>query len=376
MKRSTAVALIISALLLTASCAQNSDIANTLPATSEASASQQFSSQVASNTAIPSSTTIQETVPSESTTVTSTATSATASAATKSTTKSTTTATTTKSTTAATEKPLVFDDPVLESLLRSCAKKATGSVFPSDFSQLYNQNLYIRYQYAENLSVITAGSEDGINLHATGRIASFKVFSTIPFRQITLAYGIPPDSLSTTYTFDMQYFTRPGALEAFSIFGNHESEIEDNHIQSIILKNFCSIAQCPNLSYLTLYDCQGVILDSTLNLSKMQGILVQDCSISSIAALRNATKLKTLIIDYNPIADLSPVAGNSSLSTVKLSNLASVDTATLLSLPNLSQLILSYCPLISRSDFDQLRLQGANITIYTDGRSFKNTYPY
>ncbi len=271
------------------------------------------------------------------------------------------------------ETPLVFDDALLESVCRSYTKKPSGHIYPSDFSGVLNDTLYLNYRPAENLTDVMSGAEGSLSQSVIGIIRSYKAFSVLAFKKINIGYSIPASDLSTTFTFDLRNFTTSGALLQFSVNGNHESSIEDSYIRSTILTNFSSLSNCSGLTLLKLYDCQGVDLGSSVSLKNLRVLLIQDCDISSIAALQKSTKLETLTIGYNPIMDLSPIAGLASLQTLELSDLSAVDATTLLALPNLKTLKMADCPLITKSVYDQLVAKGVTITFYKDGWSYEPT---
>ncbi len=275
-----------------------------------------------------------------------------------------TAATTKATTTAAGEQPLVFDDPLLEKAVRDYLKRPSAAVYPSDFRAVYDETIYLTYQPQENMTVIDASRNDSFHLSVTGRVTSYQAFAPIPFKNIVIGYTVPAGTPSTTYTFNVRQFTQTRKLQSFTVFGNHETDLEKSHIQSIILQNFNSLAQCASLTALRLYDCQGVDLGALSSLKNLLDLEITNCSVSSLVSLKNSPKLKYLHIDYNPVTDLSPLAGNASLEYIYLANLTAVDSATLLTLPNLKKLDLVDCPLITRSACNQLRAKGVVVTFY------------
>lgn len=274
------------------------------------------------------------------------------------------------------EQPIVFDDPRLEQLLRSYTKKSSGNVYPSDFSTLYSDRLHFRYQSFNNSSTFSSETvEHKANFAVSGMVNSYHALAAIPFKEICLESPLTDNAPNTKYTYDVKDFAGSGALEQFCVYGNHESNFENSHIQSIILKNFRSISQCSNLDYLVLYDAQGVDLSASISLRRLTSATLQDCGITNLAALKSASKLHTLYLGYNPVTDLSPLRGNSSLQDVTLDELSSVDTTTLLSLPNLKTLVLDDCPLISQSVCNQLTQKGVQVTFEKNGWGYYPTLP-
>lgn len=268
------------------------------------------------------------------------------------------------------EKAVLFNDAVLEKILRLQAKKSSGNVYPSDFSPWFNENVLYCYQYWDD-STVNFNEKDDATYSTKGRITNFDALSTIPFKKLVISYGVSPDAPDTAYTLDMDSLTQSGVLEYFRAVGNCGGDSDDRHIQPLIITNFSGLSRCSNLTSLRFDNCRGVDMGMSVTWSKLQYVSLVNCSIGSIAALRNSPNLTYLSIDYNPITDLSPIAGNAGLQKVLLHDLTAVDVPTLLTLPNLKEVRIDSCAKITRSDFDQFRAK--DVTVIINGST--NTFP-
>lgn len=241
-------------------------------------------------------------------------------------------------------KPIVFDDPVLESILRKIAKKPTGNVFPADLSIMssFNEGTAVHYSYEleKNLSKININNYQE---SVTGKFQKFTAISEIPIKNLFFSYIIENESnTTTTYNLDLKSFTDSGTLESCRIYGTRGTAFENKHYQIFQFNNFNNISKCTNFKYLELIDCKGFDLSGQINLQNIETVSLKNCSITSIEALRNSPKLFKLELEHN-------------------SNLI-LDKTILLSLPNLFELTLKDLPKLDADTKSQLIENG--VTIY------------
>ncbi len=253
-------------------------------------------------------------------------------------------------------KPLVFDDPVLEKIIRKLTKKATGNVYPGDLEFLTTKSMYFVNQGFNGYTFIA----DSLNEYHSGEegiVKSYQALSTVPFKTAMISY-FPSDKLEN-YTIDLKWITDSGALEYLFVPGSEK--------KSVTIKNFDSIANCKNLKDIKFNNCQDFNLKALAGLKNLESIEFQNCDITSIEGLRDLPKLKSINLYDNPEIDLSPLKGKSSIEKIMLSNISNPDIEILLSLPNLRTLDLDNCPPLDYETILKFREKGTKVTESKNG---------
>lgn len=101
-------------------------------------------------------------------------------------------------------------------------------------------------------------------------------------------------------------------------------------------------------------------LDDLKALPNLQTLSLYRQSISDISALRG-TKLQALGIGYNPVTDLSPLAGNPNLTSLNVSGLALSDTDVIATLPHLRALFIGGTDIKTLAGLSGLPLEALNL---------------
>ena len=131
----------------------------------------------------------------------------------------------------------------------------------------------------------------------------------------------------------------------------HTLHITDSVVSSADLK---VIASLPDLTYLTLSNCQ---LSSIANLSGAKNLQYLDISnntVRDLAALSGMKHLKTLNLAHNAVVSLESITGITTLETLDVSYNSLTSTAPIGSLFNLINLDISYNGLMNLSGIEKL----------------------
>ena len=238
--------------------------------------------------------------------------------------------------------PLVFDDPILEQLLRSIAKKPTGNVYPREFSDHFDNRLVdFQYQESDNTTIIYDLADDYWRGEAIGKVNSFKALSTIPFK-----------SIQCNYISDIKYFAATGALESIRIFNSGES-----------IQNLGSLKNCKNLKDILIEGNKGVDLSLLSGMQSIEGLALKDSEVSGYEVLQSFKKLKGLLLYHCSFTDLSTLRNNTSIESLEFDYTTGMDLTILTTLPNLKTLDISNCKDFPHSTYQELSQKGVKITI-------------
>jgi len=111
-------------------------------------------------------------------------------------------------------------------------------------------------------------------------------------------------------------------------------------------------------------------LDDLKALPNLQALSLYRQRIADISALRD-TKLQALGIGYNPVTDLSPLAGNSHLTCLNVTGLALSDTDVIATLPRLRALFIGGTDIEILAGLSDLPLETLNLVDvpFTDDQS-------
>lgn len=263
-------------------------------------------------------------------------------------------------------KAITFDDPILEKLLRDLINKPTGTCYPSDFSQLSKSDeIFINYSLYNNQTSIIDSFNMESSASITGIPSSFAVFSQIPIRNIRYFYITPAERDDIAMTFNLNWITASKELVYFCFKGLDDIATRTRLVQHMTFTNFNTLATCPKLKTLVLWDSKGVSLDSVSGFQNLETLSLNNCNITSIEAIRNCPKLTTLELHNNNITNFTPLTNHPSLKTIKLTGISSpIDTTPFLTIPTLDDLVLIDCISLSGGDLSKLTANGVKVSAY------------
>ena len=238
-------------------------------------------------------------------------------------TKETTTTTTQTQTQTATtasdrydlDKPLVFDDPLVEKMVREFICKPEGEVYPRDFSDFFGEprNFYIKYDEINDRTTFMDVIGPGRLGECQGKPSSFKALSTIPFKYIKF------DNIS-----DIRDLC-PETLEDVRI-------LSCDH-----LENLDSLANCKNLDSVYIGNYQGLDLSALSGLQNITAVTIEESEVSGFDVLASFPKLKYLGIRDTTFTDLSPLRHHPSVEYFRFGYKPGMDLSVLLEMPNLKE---------------------------------------
>ena len=238
-------------------------------------------------------------------------------------TKETTTTTTQTQTQTATtasdrydlDKPLVFDDPLVEKMVREFICKPEGEVYPRDFSDFFGEprNFYIKYDEINDRTTFMDVIGPGRLGECQGKPSSLKALSTIPFENIHF------DNFS-----DIRDLC-PETLKSVRIF-NYDH-----------LENLDSLANCKNLDSVYIQNCQGLDLSALSGLQNITVVTIEESEVSGFDVLASFPKLKYLGIRDTTFTDLSPLRHHPSVEYFRFGYKPGMDLSVLLEMPNLKE---------------------------------------
>lgn len=234
-----------------------------------------------------------------------------------------TTTTTTQTQTATTasdrydlDKPLVFDDPLVEKMVREFICKPEGEVYPRDFSDFFGdlpRIFYIKYDEINDRTTFMDVIGPGRLGECQGKPSSLKALSTIPFEYIHYSDIA-----------DIRDFC-PETLEDVRIFSCDH------------LENLDSLANCKNLDSVYIQNCQGLDLSALSGLQNITGIKIEESEVSGFDVLASFPKLKYLRIWDTTFTDLSPLRNHPGVEYFCFGYKPGMDLSVLLEMPNLKE---------------------------------------
>lgn len=149
------------------------------------------------------------------------------------------------------------------------------------------------------------------------------------------------------------------------------SKLESLTIQSGDAEQLSHITSLASLKELTIKDTavSQVLLDSISKFPLLEKLTLSGCSITSISALENATKLKELDLSNNTIRSIDAITAMTSLEVLNISKNVVIDLSALSSVETLKKLDVSYnalTTLLPISGLVNLNLLEANNNAITD----------
>ncbi len=273
-------------------------------------------------------------------------------------TTTTTTQTQTQTTTTASDrydldKPLVFDDPLVEKMVREFICKPEGEVYPRDFSDFFGdlpRYFGVEYDERNNKTCLVDVIGPGRLGECQGKPSSFKALSTIPFKYIKF------DNIS-----DIRDLC-PETLEDVRIFSCDH------------LENLDSLANCKNLDSVYIQNCQGLDLSALSGLQNITVVTIEESEASGFDVLASFPKLKYLGIRDTTFTDLSPLRHHPSVEDLDFDYKPGMDLSVLLEMPNLKELAIHdlepvgySIPFPSETIYQALIQKGVTVETWANG---------
>ena len=254
-------------------------------------------------------------------------------------TTTTTRKTTTKATASPLDVPLVFNDVQAEELIRDFVDKPSGNVYPRDFDEFINttQAYVLQYQSFNNLTFMTEWTGTGKHGEISGKAASYKALSTVPFRNIYLR-GVP----------DVSPFCSTGTLESITIY---DAKVE----------NFRSFSNCKKLETLKIELCTGVDFSLLNSMKSVKYIDIKDSGVSGLSTLKSFANLTDILLYSNSPSDYAALKGHPYVENLNIRTIAGMDFTMLTTLPKLKVLRTQGNEVIPSHIYSKLVNKGVSI---------------
>ena len=262
---------------------------------------------------------------------------------------STTTQKTTMSTIHPLDVPLVFDDVIVEKLVREFVDKPKGNVYPRDFSDFIDtpKNFVVEYNESTNKTSFADWSGVGNMAECNGKVNSFKALSTIPFKYVHL------DNIS-----DIKYFCSE-ALESIRVVCSEKTE------------NFKCLSRSKNLKSLYIEECKALDLSLLTGLQNIESITIRESEVNGFNVIKSFKKLKIFEISDTSFTDVSGLSNHPSLESLRFDYIPEMDLSFLLTMPRLKVLTVgglervnSLVQFPSKAIYEALTQKGVTIQTY------------
>lgn len=210
----------------------------------------------------------------------------------------------------------MFDDPLVEKMVREFICKPEGEVYPRDFSDFFGdlpRYFGVEYDERNNKTYLVDVIGPGRLGECQGKPSSFKALSTIPFKYIKF------DNIS-----DIRDLC-PETLEDVRI-------LSCDH-----LENLDSLANCKNLDSVYIGNYQGLDLSALSGLQNITAVTIEESEASGFDVLASFPKLKRLRIWDTTFTDLSPLRHHPSVEYFRFGYKPGMDLSVLLEMPNLKE---------------------------------------
>jgi len=228
-----------------------------------------------------------------------------------------------------------------------------------------SDEILINYSIYNNQTSISDSFNIGPSASITGIPSSFAVFSQIPIRNIRYFCIIPAERDDIDMKFNLSWITASKELVYFCFKGLDDIETRTRLVQHMTFTNFNTLATCPKLKTLILWDCKGVSVDSISGFQNLEMLSLNNCNVTTIDAIRNCPKLTTLELHNNNITNFTPLANHPSLKKIKLTGISlPIDVKTFLTISTLDNLSLIDCISLSGDDLSKLSANGVSVSEY------------